>query len=230
MEIKKYDKYSLDKKRIFFLQIGFVISLLVVITLFEVVTIKDNNTEVTDIIELDLEYVPIEIVRTETKPEIDSKPLNVEFLKIVNDNTETADYEEASLSKTKENITLLPADYEPEEITHIDIFSYNRKPIYMPNKCKTQEESEREILNFIKKNMVYPQEARENEMQAKIYVKFLIDKNGILKNPMVLNKSDKIFENEAIRIIKKLNTWEAGYLNGQKVDMWYTIPIVFKLI
>jgi len=229
MEIKKYDKYSLDKKRVFFLQIGFVVSLLLVIILFEVVTIKENKADATDIVELDLEYVPMEIIRIETKPNVEPKPVNSDFLKIVNDNTQTTDYEEVSFIKSKENTTLEVTEYEPEEIGQGEVFSYDRKPIYLPSKCKTVEQSEQEILRFIKKNMIYPEEARENEMQAKIYVKFMIDKNGILKNPMVLNKSDKLFEQEALRIIKKLNTWEAGYLNGQKVDMWYTIPIVFKL-
>ncbi len=230
MEIKKYDKYSLDKKRIFFLQIGFILSLLIILALFEIVTTGETNTEVSEIVEMELEYVPIEIVRTKPPAEEIAKPTNNEFLKIVNDNTQTADYEDINSIKSKEYTSIQVTEYSTEEITHIDILNYNKKPIYMPNKCKTQEESEREILRFIKKNMVYPEEARENGMQAKIYVKFMIDKNGILKNPIILNKSDKLFEKEAIRIIKKLNTWEAGYENGQKVDMWYTIPIVFKLI
>ncbi len=230
MEIKKYDKYSLDKKRVFFLQIGFILSLLIILALFEIVTTGETNTEVSEIVEMELEYVPIEIVRTKPPAEEIAKPTNNEFLKIVNDNTQTADYEDINSIKSKEYTSIQVTEYSTEEITHIDILNYNKKPIYMPNKCKTQEESEREILRFIKKNMVYPEEARENGMQAKIYVKFMIDKNGILKNPIILNKSDKLFEKEAIRIIKKLNTWEAGYENGQKVDMWYTIPIVFKLI
>jgi protein TonB len=229
MQIKKYDKFSLENKRLFFFQIGFITSLLIILFVFEFVTTQKSPTQPTDIIELDLEYIPLEIVRIEKPSQPERISDNESFFSIVDETPSFSQHEQKTRLPENENTQpIIYANENEEEIVFSEF--YNRKPIFNPQKCKTQEESEREILNFIKQNMVYPGKALEENIQAKIYVRFLIDKTGKLKNPTLLNKTNTDLDNEALRIVKKLNNWQAGWQNGEPAEMWYTIPIVFKLL
>jgi len=229
MEVKKYDKYKLEKKKFFFFQIGFIVSISIVILAFEFVTVEEKRADKNDVIELELEFEPIEIIRKEKIDFPAPKSLNYKSFKIVDDK-ELDGNQIAKLSKNSEvtsNFEIV--EYEEEELSVSEIVSFNRKPIFKPGSCNTKEESEREILKFMKKNIKYPKIAIENNIQAKVYVRFLIDKNGILKSPQIVNKTDEVLEIEALRVVKEMNDWEAGYEEGRAVDMWYTIPIIFYL-
>lgn len=228
MDIKKYDRYKLEKKRVLFFQIGFILSLLILILAFELITVEEKKEEKKDIVELDIEFQAVEIVRYEDIKTTESALPSYNTLNIIEENSvkESANNKNIGL-KTKNNFKII--EYDEEVVSTNDIKKFNRKPLFKPELCKTQQESENEILKFIKETIHYPAYARENNLQAKVYIKFMIDKNGNLKSPIIINKTEKILEDEAIRIVKKLNNWQAGIENGQAVDMWYTIPIIFQL-
>lgn len=230
MQVKKYDKYKLEKKRILFFQIGFILSLLMVLLAFEFITVKEKSAAKIDMIELDFEVQTIQIIRKENIEMPEPKPEIYKILNIIDNNSEEIKPNQIAKITDKRSFSKLEiGSYEEEVISFSDIQFFSRKPIFKPRICKTKEESEKEILKFIKKTIKYPQFARENNIQGKVYVKFLINKKGILKSATVLNKTNKILEKEALRIINKLDNWKAGIQNGKMVDMWYTIPIVFQL-
>lgn len=230
MDVKKYDKYRLDKKRILFFQIGFILSLGIVFLAFELITVKERTNENTDIIELDLEFKPIEIVRIEKTEPPEPNPENYKKFRIVDNKTKPEELENSIKLNRNSYVNPENIEIDDEKVNLPAEFNYlNQKPIFKPGKCKTQKESEAEILKFIQKNIKYPAFAKENNIQAKVYVKFLINKEGKLLEPQVINKTNKILEDEALRVVNKLNDWQAGYKNGVPSQMWYTIPIVFQL-
>lgn len=87
-----------------------------------------------------------------------------------------------------------------------------------------------EMFKFIAKKLKYPPIAKENKLEGKVLVKFYIDIDGTIKEPVVLK--DAIgggASAEAIRLVKSMPKWEPGTQNGKPVKVYYILPITFKL-
>ncbi len=84
------------------------------------------------------------------------------------------------------------------------------------------------LLNFILNNTVYPDVAKENGIQGKVFVKFIIDKNGDVTNVTIARGVDPVLDKEAIRVIKSLPKWIPGKQRGYPVNVSYIIPINFR--
>lgn len=86
------------------------------------------------------------------------------------------------------------------------------------------------LLKFIKDNTVYPKSARENHVEGRVVVSFVIGKDGFISLPEVVRSVSPDLDNEAVRVISMMtNRWTPGYLNGEPVDVRYSLPITFKL-
>jgi TonB family protein len=85
------------------------------------------------------------------------------------------------------------------------------------------------LMNYIGKNLKYPVIAQENAIQGKVVIRFVIDRTGKVKLPTVIRSIDPLLDNEAMRIIKSLTDFIPGEKNGQKVNVYMTLPIGFKL-
>ncbi len=87
-----------------------------------------------------------------------------------------------------------------------------------------------EMMKYISKSIKYPKAAKENGLEGKVIVKFYVDTDGTVKDPVVLK--DAVgggCADEAIRIVKSMPKWKPGYDRGKAVKVYYTIPITFKL-
>lgn len=82
---------------------------------------------------------------------------------------------------------------------------------------------------FLGDNIVYPQYAKAKGIEGRVLVKFVVDEQGAVIHPEVIRSPDTSLSNEALRVINKLDKWKPGELKGQKVSVYYTLPIVFKL-
>ena len=88
----------------------------------------------------------------------------------------------------------------------------------------------KEALNkFIKNNLQYPTEAKANKICGKVYVKFIIEKDGQITNVKIVKSIDKSLDEEAVRLIKSFPDWKPGFLEGRIVRMNYMLPINFTL-
>jgi len=88
---------------------------------------------------------------------------------------------------------------------------------------------EKELLNFIAKNLKYPVEAQKKGIQGKIIVRFVVTKEGKVENAEVIRGIDPSIDNEGLRVVNSLPDWTPGEQNGEKVSVYYTLPIAFKL-
>ncbi len=109
-----------------------------------------------------------------------------------------------------------------------------------------------ELMRFISNNIKYPNQAKESGVQGTVYLKFIIDKEGKLKEPVIIRslkkmKIDEIetdkakkealeynqgvsdIEKECLRIITALPDWKPGLQNGKPVSVYFTLPIKFNL-
>lgn len=78
-------------------------------------------------------------------------------------------------------------------------------------------------------NVKYPSVARENGISGRVYITFVIDKNGIIREPKVLRGIGGGCDEEALRVVKAMPAWIPGKQNGIAVNVQYNLPINFNL-
>jgi TonB family protein len=83
---------------------------------------------------------------------------------------------------------------------------------------------------FIKKNIKYPAEAKEKGIQGKVYIQFVVEKDGSVTNVIVRRGANNaLLDAEAMRVVKLMPAWKPGTMRGKKVRVRYTLPITFSL-
>lgn len=82
---------------------------------------------------------------------------------------------------------------------------------------------------YIQKNLRYPPQAMEDGLQGKVFVSFVIEKDGSISNVTVIRGVAGSLDQEALRVIQKSPKWKAGMQNKQYVRVRYNIPISFSL-
>lgn len=86
-----------------------------------------------------------------------------------------------------------------------------------------------ELFKFIKSNIDYPEMAREFGIQGKVYVEFIVEKDGSITNVKIIHAVDKELDREAKRVVNKFPKWKPGYKDGEKIRTYVRQPIHFKL-
>jgi protein TonB len=90
---------------------------------------------------------------------------------------------------------------------------------------------EQALFKFLQDNILYPKEAKKMKLTGKVFVKFMIDTEGAVKNVELAKgiEGGELLNEEALRVIKLLPNWTPGYNNGKPVEVYYTLPISFNL-
>lgn len=81
---------------------------------------------------------------------------------------------------------------------------------------------------FIKRNLVYPQKAKENGISGKVYLTFVVEKDGSITNIKVLRDIGGDCGAEAVRVVKLMPKWKPGVQRGKPVRVQYNLPIYFR--
>jgi TonB family protein len=84
------------------------------------------------------------------------------------------------------------------------------------------------LLDYLGRNIEYPKEAREGDVQGKVVVKFVVCENGTLCNEEVIRSIGGGCDEEVIRVVKAMPKWKPGKQNGKAVKVYYTLPVSFK--
>jgi protein TonB len=82
---------------------------------------------------------------------------------------------------------------------------------------------------FLNKNLRFPGAAQDEGVSGKVFLSFIIEKDGSLSNIVVEKGAGHGFDEEALRVLKLAKAWKPGIQNGQPVRVRYTIPINFQL-
>ena len=89
-----------------------------------------------------------------------------------------------------------------------------------------------ELMEFLARSIKYPKHAKENNIQGRVYVTFVIDQSGKVVQPKILRGIGGGCDEEALRVINLLdlnNSWQPGYQNGEAVMFQYILPIISSL-
>jgi len=85
------------------------------------------------------------------------------------------------------------------------------------------------LRQFIANSVKYPVDAQEKGVQGKVYVTFVVSKNGSVANAKIARGVSASLDAEALRVVNSLPSWKPGKQRGQAVNVSYTVPINFKL-
>ena len=85
------------------------------------------------------------------------------------------------------------------------------------------------LMEYFKKNLRYPEEAKKAGTQGRVVVQFLINKNGAISDVSVLRSVDRLLDAEAVRLVRSMPRWKPGMQKGKAVTVKYTVPVLFKL-
>ena len=86
-----------------------------------------------------------------------------------------------------------------------------------------------ELMKWLRDHIQYPTVAMENNIQGRVVVQFVVTKTGKVGEVKVVRSVDRDLDKEAIRVCKSLPDFIPGRMNGQAVNVWYTLPVQFKL-
>jgi len=85
------------------------------------------------------------------------------------------------------------------------------------------------FAKFLSENIKYPESAKKNNKAGMVYVSFIVDKNGKVKNAAVKRGFDTDCDNEALRVISMMPDWKPGTAKGKPVDSEMVLPVKFSL-
>jgi TonB family protein len=88
---------------------------------------------------------------------------------------------------------------------------------------------EKAMLRFVNSKLIYPKDAKENNISGKVVVRFAINSDGAVGEVSVLKGISPALDAEAVRVVKLLPAWKPGKLSGTTVKVWYSIPVEFML-
>lgn len=108
-----------------------------------------------------------------------------------------------------------------EEISADEIFVVPEKDPEFPG-------GEQALYDFLRKNIRYPQAAKDSNIQGKVYVTFVVEKDGTITNLKVLRDIGGGCGEEALRVLRMMPQWKPGMQLGKAVRVQYNLPITFK--
>lgn len=228
MELKKTKKADLENKRNTLLLLGLVLSLGIILLAFEWTTKPTKASDLGEIQtqEVEEEIIPITREQEVKPPPPPPPPKVVEVLNIVDDDVEIEDELEID-------------DTEADDETVIDV-----SPVVVAEEEEEEEEAQvffivedmpefpggdLALRKYIANAIKYPVIAQENGIQGKVYVQFVVDKDGGVSDARIARGVDPSLDKEALRVVNALPKWKPGKQRGKPVRVSYTVPINFVL-
>ena len=227
MEIKKSEHADLEKGKGTSLLIGFVMALAVMFVALEWTQREvEDNSELYKTADLSLneEMIPITIPEKKTVPPPPAAVTKAEIIDIVEND---ADIEEDIMASNEDNdewvdidsYDIVEVEPEPEEE---EVFMVVEDQPEFPGGTAA-------LLEYLRKNIKYPAICRENNIQGRVIVSFVVNKDGGIVDPEVIKGFNPSLDKEALRVISTMPKWKPGYQRGKPVRVKYTVPVNFRL-
>jgi TonB family protein len=115
----------------------------------------------------------------------------------------------------------------------IDGFCYTKSGVdtsYFPEEELAEFPGKQEALyKFIAKNVKYPKECIENEIEGRVFVKFVINQQGKITDCQIIRSVHPLLDAEALRVVNSMPLWRPAMMEGKPVKIEFNLPINFKL-
>ncbi len=239
MEEKKSHKADLEKKRTTNFLLGLVTVLAIFVALLEFNTRSssvDDGYDALDDLAQDVEMAPI-VQHKDMRPVEVTPPQStlIEKINIVDEDVkdlETKDEIKPDDNLSEDLSSLLGIDRtEPlddqsqiavdEDENPLDFLHVEHLPEFPGGMT--------EFMKWLTKTLKYPMLARQKEIEGKVIVSFIINTDGTVVSPKIIQSADPELDREALRVVRIMPKWKAGEDNGKLCRTYMCLPIVFKL-
>ncbi len=223
MEAKKTPDADLNKKSGLFLNIGLVLSLLIVISAFEWKFYDDGNLVDLGQVRDDFEEM-LEIPPTEQPPPPPPKIQQPEIIEVP-DEEEIEEEIEVDLDveiTEDEAIADIILEEAPEEEDVDQIFNIVEQQAEFKGGMQ-------KFYDYVSKKMKYPSQARRMNVEGKVYVQFVVERDGSITDVQAIRGIGAGCDEEAIKVIRESPKWNPGKQRGRAVRVRRIIPITFRL-
>lgn len=217
---------GLEKLRGIFFQIGLITATSIIFLAFEWTTpiyiaeLPKPEIEV----EGDFELPPVTYSSVLKKPEIQMPVLKV-------NPTQFNIVKTGPVNPTTDPVIPSEPDpiFDPNQWTTSTIEDPDPAPTPAPEVMPEFIGGDGKLFEYLSKNTKYPDQAKIAGIQGKVFVQFIVDKNGKVKDVKILQGINSLLNNEALRVVATMPDWKPGRQHGKPVPVIYNLPISFKL-
>ena len=223
MDVKKKPTADVYRSRGMYLNFGMIVALLLVISAFQWRSYTEGDLfsfGASDEFEEDLFMMPSTVQPPPPKPKIQHPKLievedDIEIEALDIDLDMNIDEDDAI------EVVIYDDPEEEEDADHIWEGIIEEQPAPVGGMSAFKQ--------FLKKNLKYPNQARRMGIEGKVFVQFVVDKDGSLNDIKVLKGIGGGCDEEAVRVLKKHPKWSPGKQRGRPVKVRMVIPVFFKL-
>jgi len=224
VEAKKNPKKVLFNKSGLFLSIGFNMSLLLVIIAFEWKSYdRVNLLELGQVKDYFVEITEVPITTQPPPPPLKVKPHEIIEVPDIEEIEEEIDID-LDVEMTEETVIeeiVFAELVEEEEID--EIFTIVEEiPSFVGGDLA--------FIKFLQTNLIYPEKARRMGLEGRVFVQFVVEKDGSVTNVKVLRGMGGDCNEEAIRVMQNSPKWLTGKQRGRPVRVQVVVPIIFKFL
>ncbi len=223
MEAKKSSKADLEKKKGLFFEIGFLFALALVLNAFEWKTSNPLAVEeATEAVFFEEEDVIPITYHQSTPPPPPPAPSLRDIIEVVDELIKPEDIELVDAEDPSENQQSSVFDQEgvwEEPGEDVPFVIVEDMPVFPGG----------DVNVWLNKHVRYPAIAQENGITGRVFVKFIVNRDGAVSDAEVVRGSDPSLDREALRVINSMPKWIPGKQRGKTVRVIYTIQINFKL-
>ncbi|MCR5445055.1 MAG: energy transducer TonB [Bacteroidales bacterium] len=228
MELKKNPKADLEKRRGLYLEIGLVVILVASLVAFNVKSYdKEEKVQFERQASEEQEEIVIQTQQEELPPPPppEQPEVTTEFEVVEDDKELTHELGpiNAEVDENTQNIEITPVKIEEEEEEEEQqIFTVVENDPEFPGGMEA-------LYKYLRDNIKYPQLARDNNITGKVYVTFVVERDGSIANPRILKDIGGGCGAEAIRVVKSMPKWTPGKQRGKAVRVQFNLPVSFNL-
>ena len=228
MKLLKTPRADLEGKKFIFREIGLIIALLVAFFAF---SLKTPIKKISEFEGIDLSLITEEIIPVtlqESKPLPLPPPQQATKISIVENDVEVENNIELNVEASQETvieeyIPYVPLEEEEEEVIE-------EEPVFViVESMPSFPGGARELMKYLNKNLRYPALAKETGIQGKVFITFVVEKDGSVTDVSVLRGIGGGCDKEAIRVVESMPNWIPGRQRNVLVRVRFNLPVKFRL-
>lgn len=221
MELKKSNNANIEKKRIPLIILGILFSTALVLVAFEW---RTYETEISSLGELNIDLIEEEIIpiSQQQPPPPPPPPAPTTVIEIVEDEKEIEEELVIEDMEVDEDTEIEFIEDAQEEVVEEQIFTIVEEMPSFPG-------GDAALMKYLGSSIKYPAIAKDAGIQGTVYVTFVVDEKGEVKDAKVLRSIGGGADEEAIRVVESMPRWKPGKQRGKAVKVQYNLPIRFTL-
>ncbi len=231
IEVKKSAKANLEQHKLTWLLVGFVVVFAFLYVALEFTTFEYKEEKVA-IVKKQAEIKLVDTVKrfkiikpkTPPQPKKQVQQKVQDKIEIMKEEAKEQETEVQALEDIGvEEVSDVEEIYVDEGAEEEEVFDFAEDAPEFPGGTAA-------LMKYLGDNIKYPRMAREMGSQGRVFLRFIVGKDGSIANVEVIKSSgDKSLDDEAVRVVQAMPKWQPGKQAGRPVNVKYTLPVNFKL-